>query len=94
MSTLEDMWDSIQIDSRDGAMQYPSYWSNALAGEVGEFANQIKKYDNPNKEHDREVLKEEFADVFIYWVLMSKVLDWPLSYVIRMIERKLKELRK
>ena len=92
--TLEDMWEKCEVFSRDGAMQYPSFWSNALAGEVGEFANQVKKYDNPDKDVDWEKLCEEFADVFIYWVLIAKVFGWHWSDAVRVIEKKLKEIDK
>lgn len=92
--TLEHMWNKIEVHSKDGAMQYPSFWSNALAGEVGEFANQIKKYDNPAKDCDWEELCEEYADVFIYWVLIGKVFGWHWSDAVGMIEKKLKELDK
>ncbi len=92
MKTFEELWDNIEIDSRRGPMQHLSYWSNALAGEVGEFANQIKKYDNPDKDVDWEALCEEYADVFIYWVCLAKVLGWGSFNVKQIIEKKLEKL--
>lgn len=90
---LERLWNGIALYSQEGAMKYPSYWSNALAGEVGEFANQIKKMDNPEKSHDQGLLEEEYADIFIYWVTIGKKLNWDWKYVVKIIDRKLFKLR-
>ena len=48
-----------------------SFWGCALAGEVGELCNLIKKGERGQLIFDRD-LKEEIADVFIYLVLVAK----------------------
>ncbi|HTV47388.1 MAG TPA: MazG-like family protein [Phycisphaerae bacterium] len=48
-------------------------WSNALAGEVGEAANIIKKMRRGDLHHvdDRQLLADELADVAIYLDLLA-----------------------
>ncbi|HMD55449.1 MAG TPA: MazG-like family protein [Phycisphaerae bacterium] len=48
-------------------------WSNALAGEVGEAANIIKKMRRGDLDQvsDRELLADELADVAIYLDLLA-----------------------
>jgi len=50
---------------------HASYLGCALAGEVGELCNLIKKLERDNK-FDEDKFKEELADVFIYLVLMAR----------------------
>lgn len=47
------------------------YWSNALAGEVGELCNLVKKQYRDGTFLEVE-MAEELADVFIYVVLMAR----------------------
>lgn len=47
-----------------------SYWGNALAGEVGEACNLIKKFERDNKDI-KDDLALELADIFIYTSLTS-----------------------
>lgn len=51
----------------------PLYLGVALAGEVGEVCNKIKKWarDYWDTEQLRNEIKEELADILIYLVLMS-----------------------
>jgi len=49
----------------------PSYWGNALAGEVGEACNLIKKYERDGKDITEE-LGLELADIFNYLVLTAR----------------------
>jgi len=50
---------------------HPSYWGCALAGEVGEACNLIKKHERDNKEITEE-LALELADIFNYLVLIAR----------------------
>jgi len=50
---------------------YASYWGCALAGEVGEACNLIKKYERDGKKINVR-LGEELADVFIYLELTAR----------------------
>lgn len=93
MNILRNLWESCQIHKRANDLP-PSYWSNALAGEVGEFANWIKKLDNPNKEWNETEAMEEHADIFIYWVLMAKRLGWTMNEVLAAISVKLMKVEK
>lgn len=49
-----------------------SNWAVALAGEVGELCNFVKKEfrDGPNSELDQNI-EDEIADVFIYLIAIS-----------------------
>ncbi len=49
---------------------HPSYWGCALAGEVGEACNLIKKHERDGIDIKDE-LGEELGDVFIYTVLTA-----------------------
>jgi len=49
-----------------------SYWGNALAGEVGEACNLIKKFERDGKKITDD-LSLELADVFLYCVLTARV---------------------
>jgi NTP pyrophosphatase (non-canonical NTP hydrolase) len=51
--------------------EYASYWGCALAGEVGEACNLIKKMERDNLEI-KDNLKEELADIFIYTELLAQ----------------------
>lgn len=50
-------------------------WGNAVAGEVGEMCNIIKKINrgdfNYNPEKAKELLKSEIADIIIYLDLLA-----------------------
>ena len=54
------------------------YWSNALAGEVGEFCNLIKKFNRGDIKTDFDLsifntdISNELADIFIYLVLNAR----------------------
>jgi NTP pyrophosphatase (non-canonical NTP hydrolase) len=62
------------------------YVTIALSGEVGEFANVVKKALRKNfpegslpDEEKMEMLREELTDVFIYTILASRVLKVDLE---------------
>lgn len=82
---MEAFWKAIQIHID----RPPSYWSNALAGEIGEFANWIKKLDRDKGDYDESAALEEHADIFIYWVCMAKRLGWTLDQVLAEIAHKI-----
>ena len=60
---------------------HPSYWGCALAGEVGEACNLIKKHERDNKDIKKE-LSFELADCFNYLVLIAKFYDINLEAAI------------
>ena len=58
----------------------------ALVGELGEFANIVKKVNRDNKtlnkgldEKSLEKLREELTDCFIYIVILSNILEMDLE---------------
>lgn len=53
-------------------VNHPTFWGCALAGEAGEVANILKKYERDGF-LDNYKLAEELADVFIYVVLTARV---------------------
>lgn len=50
---------------------HASYWGCAIAGEVGEACNLIKKFERDNLDI-KELLAEELADIFIYSELIAR----------------------
>ncbi len=77
------IWDSEDPDKRTEMLKLGAL---ALAGEVGEFANLVKKMwrnldhdgTKPNEETMKKI-KEELIDVFIYTVTLSENLDLDLE---------------
>lgn len=47
------------------------YWTTALAGEVGEYCNLIKKFVR-DKKYELRKIRLELADIFIYLVLNAR----------------------
>jgi NTP pyrophosphatase (non-canonical NTP hydrolase) len=89
----------INVDrARNGFKCYDNqpltYWTTALAGEVGELCNMIKKLQRVErggvdggssysaKDITREMLKEEIGGIAIYLDLMASLLDIDLSEAI------------
>ena len=66
-----DGFKEILNEIEDYGINHPSYWGCALAGEVGEACNLIKKYERDNKEITQE-LALELADIFNYLVLIAR----------------------
>jgi NTP pyrophosphatase (non-canonical NTP hydrolase) len=60
-------------------------WSNALAGEVGEAANIIKKMRRGDLDHveDRSLLADELADIAIYLDLLAFRANIDLGVAVR-----------
>ena len=79
-------WDWSSPRNEEERMKFLQHGTIALAGEVGEYANILKKalrhYEStgelPNSE-GYEGLKEELVDVFIYVVKISLALGLDLS---------------
>jgi len=71
-----------------------TYWTTALAGEVGELCNMIKKMERVQrggidggssytaKDIDKEMLKEEIGGIAIYLDLLASLLDIDLQEAI------------
>ena len=71
-----------------------TYWTTALAGEVGELCNMIKKLQRVErggvdggssytaKDINKEMLKEEIGGIAIYLDLMASLLDISLEEAI------------
>lgn len=65
----------------------PMQWGCALAGEVGELCNMLKKYErqmpsDPSPDDLHAEIAKEIADVFIYLDLLASTFDLDLSRVI------------
>lgn len=84
--------------AKDGFKCYDNqpltYWTTALAGEVGELCNMIKKLQRVEKggvdggssytakDINKEMLKEEIGGIAIYLDLMASLLDIDLEEAI------------
>lgn len=60
---------------------HPTYWGCALAGEVGEACNLIKKFERDGIDI-KVKLADELADVFIYTELTAQVFGINLEQAI------------
>ena len=63
-----------------------------LAGEVGEFNDEVKKMIFHGKEPDVKHLQSELGDILWYIALICDTFHWDLDYIMRMNIHKL-ELR-
>lgn len=74
-----------QLWEQDGALEFTDvYYGNALAGEVGEACNVIKKLERERlgaagSRATRDDLAEELADVLIYVDLLAAKFDIDLD---------------
>lgn len=66
-----------------------SYWGCALAGEVGELCNLIKKQER-DKVNNEDEIKLEFADIFIYLLIIAKIRNYDINEI---LERKMRILK-
>jgi NTP pyrophosphatase (non-canonical NTP hydrolase) len=80
-------WDWSHPKNRKEQMHFLQHGTIALAGEVGEFANELKKvmrhYESTGELPSKEIyqsLKEEIVDVFIYVVKLSIALGLNLNH--------------
>ena len=82
---LQKEFDDNYIGPYDNLPADLLFLTTALAGEVGEFANLVKKYYRlkrknlrVNGEEDRDYLsemKKEIIDVFVYFLIIANQLD-------------------
>jgi len=79
-------WDWSHAKNKKEQMQFLQHGTIALAGEVGEFANELKKairhFESTGELPSKEVydnLKDEIVDVFIYVVKLSIALGLDLN---------------
>ena len=75
-------WFYHKANNTDDMISKLQYNAVALAGEVGEFANLVKKVTRQKERLNDEMLahmKEEVTDVFIYVLLASKLLNMDLE---------------
>jgi len=49
-----------------------TYWGCAIAGEVGELCNKLKKMERDGKAYPKTEIAEELADIFIYTELIAR----------------------
>ena len=77
----ESHFGSWSPDGREQTIEKLKFGTIALTGEVGEFANVLKKVlREPNKFDEKLAhMKEELADVFIYVMLLSVALKMDLE---------------
>ncbi len=94
-----------KIRSKEDLLRRFEYLAIALAGEIGEFANLVKKirrrFNNLKRfatKREIEKLKEEIVDIFIYVLIASNLFDMDLEKEyfkkMRINRRKFKEFRK
>lgn len=62
-----------------------------LAGEVGEFNDEVKKMIFHEKEPDEKHLQSELGDILWYIVLICDTFHWDLDYIMRMNIYKLEQ---
>lgn len=62
-----------------------------LAGEVGEFNDEVKKMIFHEKEPDEKHLQSELGDILWYIALICDTFHWDLDYITRMNIYKLEQ---
>ena len=62
-----------------------------LAGEVGEFNDEVKKMIFHEKEPDEKHLQSELGDILWYIALICDTFHWDLDYIMRMNIYKLEQ---
>jgi len=69
---------------KDGSDWILAQWSNAVAGEVGELANMIKKIDRGDYtlEEIKSELSDEVADIFTYLDILAFRMGMDLDKVL------------
>ena len=75
-------WFYHKANNTDDMISKLGYNAVAISGEVGEFANLVKKVMRNKEKLNDEMLshmKEEVTDVFIYVLLASKLLNMDLE---------------
>jgi NTP pyrophosphatase (non-canonical NTP hydrolase) len=73
----------------DDRREHSRYMALALAGEVGELLNLVKKeWRGDPKGLDGKALLDEASDIFVYWTLFCHTHGWPIERVIRHANEK------
>jgi NTP pyrophosphatase (non-canonical NTP hydrolase) len=75
-------WFYHKANSTDDMINKLGYNTVAISGEVGEFANLVKKVLRNKEKLNDEMLshmKEEVADIFIYTLIVSRLLKMDLA---------------
>ena len=75
-------WHWHHADNEEELITHLKYMAVAIAGEVGEFANLVKKVMRQKEEMNvsmKDHMKEEITDIFIYCLLISNLLDMDLE---------------
>jgi len=75
-------WFYHKANNTDDMISKLGYNAVAISGEVGEFANLVKKVLRNKEKLTDEMLshmKEEVADVFIYTLIVSRLLNMDLE---------------
>jgi len=88
----DEMWTKEEVEWLINEMRHVN-WTNAISGEAGELSNLSKKHNRntfdmggrkiDDKEYHKAVA-EELADIFIYVVLYSEVMEIDLPRAIRL----------
>ncbi len=77
---------STRFRTFDNPLEHQRYMALALAGEVGEFLNLVKKEwrGDPNLGLAHQTKKlDEASDIFIYWLLLCHAHGWGIEAVMR-----------
>lgn len=73
----------------DDRQEHRRYMALALAGEVGELLNIVKKeWRGDPKGLDGRALLDEASDIFVYWTLFCHVNGWPIQRVMQHANEK------
>jgi NTP pyrophosphatase (non-canonical NTP hydrolase) len=73
----------------DDRREHSRYMALALAGEVGELLNLVKKeWRGDPKVLGSAALLDEASDVFVYWLLFCHTQGWSVPQVIRHANEK------
>jgi NTP pyrophosphatase (non-canonical NTP hydrolase) len=69
--------------------EHRRYMALALAGEVGELCNLIKKeWRGDPKGLDSKAILDEASDIFIYWTLFCHTNGWTIQRVMEHADQK------
>ena len=87
---VEDLW--VYDPSTHGAMPELGYTALALAGEVGEVCEKVKKaYREHDGLIDRESLAKELGDVLFYLVKLAHLAGYDSSDIVKKNIEKLRD---
>jgi len=105
LKKLQKEFDEKHIGSYENLPEDLLFLATALAGEVGEFANLVKKYyrqhkfhsgvkDDSGRDYPAE-MKKEIIDVFVYFLIIADQLDLDIEKdFLENLERNKKRFQK